>query len=320
MSFSGITPPPQPSTESLFDMNMPRTNQIHFNSIQVPLLNMSQYQQPWLPSTSIQQSLLIQQQQQQHIQQLQNQIDSNKNQILSQMQQSNSLSSSVAFYPTAINTAHKPDRFSTEYSNLFPNPSDISILNMQHSSLGTFSLTNQINNNFNKFNNLLLNESFENGSLYDDSFKLSLNNTLNNQRTKTIDIEEDEDNYFSFHQQEELNEDEIEDADEIELKFLKKNKKLNLDSQNINSHHRNILKFYEEEEKNIELEIRQDKELLSVLTQEAKLTRQLSVEQLMHFSHQYQFQKIKKNIENFDQDQDDTDLAVGFQHNLKAIF
>jgi hypothetical protein len=60
---------------------------------------------------------------------------------------------------------------------------------------------------------------------------------------------------------------------------------------NIDNHHHNMLKFYEEEEKNIEFEIKQDEKLLYVLAEEAKLTRQLSVEQLNYFTHfnqQYQ--------------------------------
>ena len=42
-----------------------------------------------------------------------------------------------------------------------------------------------------------------------------------------------------------------------------------------------------EEEENLVLEIEkvQNKELLSVIAQEAKLTRQLSAEKLMHFNH-----------------------------------
>jgi hypothetical protein len=55
--------------------------------------------------------------------------------------------------------------------------------------------------------------------------------------------------------------------------------------QNLEAHHNNIMKFYEEEEKNIELEIKQDEKLLFVLENEARLTRQLSVEQLINFAN-----------------------------------
>jgi hypothetical protein len=48
-----------------------------------------------------------------------------------------------------------------------------------------------------------------------------------------------------------------------------------------------MLKFYEEEEQNIALELRQDKRLLSVLAKEAKLTKQLSMEKLMHFTQDF---------------------------------
>lgn len=55
-----------------------------------------------------------------------------------------------------------------------------------------------------------------------------------------------------------------------------------------------MIKLYEEEEKNIEFEIKQDEKLLIVLEEEAQLTRQLSVE---HFAHlnQLDIAKNKKN-------------------------
>ena len=64
--------------------------------------------------------------------------------------------------------------------------------------------------------------------------------------------------------------------------------------QNLEAHHNNIMKFYEEEEKNIELEIKQDEKLLFVLENEARLTRQLSVEQLINFANIEADNKRKK--------------------------
>lgn len=61
-----------------------------------------------------------------------------------------------------------------------------------------------------------------------------------------------------------------------------------------------MLKFYEEEEHNIALELKQDKRLLSVLAKEAKLTKQLSMEKLMHFTQDFQ---------EMDEDCDDTELG-----------
>ena len=83
----------------------------------------------------------------------------------------------------------------------------------------------------------------------------------------------------------------------------------------VNTHHNSMIKFYEEEEKNIELEIKQDEKLLIVLAQEAKLTRQLSVEQLIHFAHLNQFDKKNKNInvrnnKNSDIENDENEVTI----------
>ncbi len=65
-----------------------------------------------------------------------------------------------------------------------------------------------------------------------------------------------------------------------------------------------MLKAYEEEE-NLVLEIEkvQNNELLSVLAQEAKLTRQLSVERLIHFQHK-KYKKFKEKTLNYNEDKE----------------
>lgn len=101
--------------------------------------------------------------------------------------------------------------------------------------------------------------------------------------------------------------------DDLEFEYLNNKNQTDLLNQsldnNLDNHHHNMIRFYEEEEKNIEFEIKQDEKLLIVLAHEAKLTRQLSVEQLKHYTHynsQYQMEKkkvktspLKKN--NFDE-------------------
>lgn len=179
--------------------------------------------------------------------------------------------------------------------NFFSNPSELSPFNQ-----------NSINQN-KAYNQGLLNESFENISLYDDSFHLH-NNTINNIKDKFANDLDDE-NYDRLDEDEDVDEEEIDDV--IEYEFLK-NKKLT--ERNAN----HILKFYEEEEKSIEMEIKQDKKLLSVLNEEAKLTRQLSVEQLMHLNHQYEI--IKKNsLKNTNENDENDDLAVRFFYLKKDL-
>ena len=80
--------------------------------------------------------------------------------------------------------------------------------------------------------------------------------------------------------------------------------------ENYDPINRNMLKFYEEEEENIALELKQDKQLLTVLAEEAKLTKQLSVEKLMNY---HQYQKFKNDlVEHGDkiEDGDDNELGV----------
>lgn len=61
----------------------------------------------------------------------------------------------------------------------------------------------------------------------------------------------------------------------------------------IDRHHNTMIKLYEEEEKNIEFEIKQDEKLLIVLEEEAQLTRQLSVE---HFAHLNELDYVKSKM------------------------
>lgn len=237
MSFNAT--PPLPNTQNI--LNLPQSNLSQL-SIQMPLFNMNQFQQSWLPtSTTIQPQTLLQQP---HNLLLQSQFDCNKTQTqLINIQNANTLTNS-------FNTYQQLNRFP---SNQFMNPTELSPFNtknMTSTNLENNYFTNPFNSNGN-FKNLgnLLNESFENCSLYDDSFKLSLNNTINNlqSRTNENDDDADDENFFNFNQ--DINEDVIEDVDEVELKFLKKNKILSKDANDLNSHHQNILKFYEEEEK-----------------------------------------------------------------------
>jgi hypothetical protein len=64
------------------------------------------------------------------------------------------------------------------------------------------------------------------------------------------------------------------------------NKKLSANNTEIFD--QNMIKFYEEDQRNMKYEIKQDKKLLSVLEQEVKLAEQLSIEQLIHFNQEYQ--------------------------------
>lgn len=145
----------------------------------------------------------------------------------------------------------------TSYSNIISNPSELSPFN---------------NNLANP--SQVINESFENTSLFDDSFR---NYTVRDQKQNDVDDEQGDDEY-----------DGAEDADEEDMddvlgyEFLKKTK---LSKRNANHRHDNILKFYEEEEKTIVMEIKQDEKLLSFLNEEAKLTKQLSVDQLMQYQY-----------------------------------
>ena len=75
--------------------------------------------------------------------------------------------------------------------------------------------------------------------------------------------------------------------DEFELAYLKNTTAKDSKFAMYDPINRNMLKFYEEEEENIAFELKQDKRLLSVLAKEAKLTKQLSMEKLIHFSHDY---------------------------------
>lgn len=67
----------------------------------------------------------------------------------------------------------------------------------------------------------------------------------------------------------------------------------------------NMLKFYEEDERNMKYEIKQDKRLLSVLEEEVKLTEQLSIEQLIHFNQEYQNIKNDFILQDMNDETDD---------------
>ena len=179
-----------------------------------------------------------------------------------------------------------------------------------------------------------LNDSFENGSMFDDSFKFNLNNFLANSagnENATADLldelkekeeeEEDEEYHDESNEFDFGDEEDDEEEDELEYEFLKENKHVRLHHNHIHHHrrpmnkklshhHKNILKLYEEEEKNIALEIKQDKQLLCVLAEEVKLTRQLSVEKLMHYNHQFHTQLNNDLIDEDDPEHDDNDPSV----------
>lgn len=173
----------------------------------------------------------------------------------------------------------------TSYSNIISNPSELSPFN------------NYLAEPARVINSAVLNESFENVSLYDDSFR---NYTVKDLKQNDMDDEQGDDEY-----------DGAEDADEEDMddvlgyEFMKKTK---LSKRNANHRHDNMLKFYEEEEKTIVMEIKQDEKLLSFLNEEAKLTKQLSVDQLMH----YQYDIIKKNVnkDNMVNDYENDDMVV----------
>lgn len=165
------------------------------------------------------------------------------------------------------------------YNNILSNPSELSPFN------------NNLANPSQVFNTGLLNESFENVSLYDDSFR--------NYLTKDAKQIEMDDEQGADDEEDDVDEEEVDEM--LGFDFLKKK---NLSKRNASQRHDNILKFYEEEEKTIVMEIKQDEKLLSFLNEEAKLTRQLSVDQLMHFNHQY------GNNDNMENDYENDDLAV----------
>jgi hypothetical protein len=211
----------------------------------------------------------------------------------------------------------------TNYASYLSNPAELSPFNSQQST-NLLGLGNTYNNNSNNptssnlFNsvksfaseqlyNMNLNESFDNVSIFDESFKLNLNTFLANAAGDRNDVSELIKNEEGEHVNDFDEEDDFEEEDEDEEYMLDEYEFLNTNHQRrqnklskkllnneMNSHHENILKFYEEEEKNIALEIKQDKQLLSVLAEEVKLTRQLSVEKLMHYNHQ--FQKLKNDL------------------------
>ena len=196
--------------------------------------------------------------------------------------------------------------------------------NYQNNS--NINATSHQNNN----HNLLFNESFENGSVMEDySYRFSrVEDNLNNKKINNnfkvdysfkvdLALEEDEaedddlDDYFENEN--------FPDYDEYTFKKIRKKKNtqkklIKLVSnqieakdefdENFDPIDQVMLKAYEEEE-NLVLEIEkvQNKELLSVIAQEVKLTKQLSAEKLMHFNHQ-KYQKLKHK---------ETDISTDFE-------
>ena len=141
-------------------------------------------------------------------------------------------------------------------------------------------------------------ESFDNASssLYDESLQ-------------NLFFNENKENFYKAYKNSNV------DDDDFEVSFLKnaanghfnnggngsKEAKSKLSKYNPTIK-RNMLKFYAEEEENIALELRQDKRLLSVLAEEAKLTKQLSMEKLIHFTTE--FQEMEED--------DDTKMSTDF--------
>ena len=191
---------------------------------------------------------------------------------------------------------------------------------MNNNSESYNSELNRIFNSNKLISNLLLNESFDNGSALDDSFKLGRIDEEEKCGAKERDDYEDDNEGYG------------DDEEEFELEFLKSNNETvsgkktenktkndeDEDDEDDDEEHFDpidqvMLQAYEEEE-NLVLEIEkvQDKELLSVLAQEARLTKQLSVEKLMHYNHQ-QYKKYKSDL-NDTEDGEDTDAGVYFYY------
>ncbi len=201
-----------------------------------------------------------------------------------------------------------------------------------HNNSSSINATSHQNNQ-----NFLLNESFENGSVMEDySYRLSrVDDNLNSKKINynlkvdssfkvDLALEEDEaeaedddlDDYFeneNFPDYDEFNYDEFTFKKLRNKKHQQKQPMQTASDQievkdefdeNFDPIDQVMLKAYEEEE-NLVLEIEkvQNKELLSVIAQEVKLTKQLSAEKLMHFNHQ-KYQKLKHK---------ETDISTDFE-------
>ena len=173
----------------------------------------------------------------------------------------------------------------TNGTNVFSCDLNTSLLSSMNGVVPSFQT-----NNFDTFPNVtnygfLLNEPC--GADLDDSFGLhKINekfNNLHNENEEEYEEEEEEEDDDEYYDEE---------INQINLEYFKTKRDVE-HRQAYDPLDEVMLKAYEEEE-NLVLEIEkvQNKELLSVMAQEAKLTKQLSVEKLIHMQHQ-QYQKFK---------------------------
>lgn len=182
---------------------------------------------------------------------------------------------------------------SNPYSSLFSNPTELSPFNQDQSHQQKMMPTATTNRQ--QSSDFMFTESFENGSIFEDVSKFELGGP---------------NSAAAFN----------EDFDYMEMEYMRNKIKSGIggiggmgNTTHLDTHHNSMIKFYEEEEKNIEFEIKQDEKLLIVLAQEAKLTRQLSVEQLIHFAHLNQFEKKKNSPfvkNNSDIENDENEVLI----------
>ena len=193
---------------------------------------------------------------------------------------------------------------STDSTNIFNCDLNASLLSSMNGVVPSFQTELSSNSRFNNFDTFpnLTNYGFlfnEPSGDLDDSFGLhKINENFSNLNKNNATTASD---FDCFDNEEEYEEDDDEYYDEeikqINLEYFKSK----------NAEHRQgydpidevMLKAYEEEENLVmEIEKVQNKELLSVMAQEAKLTKQLSVEKLIHLQHQ-KYQKMKsKSVQN----------------------
>jgi hypothetical protein len=143
-----------------------------------------------------------------------------------------------------------------------------------------FSLPYQQQSETNNLDNSMISVGVS--SIFDDSFPSFYNNNNNNDKQQSNQIESS--------------------VDHLEKEFLQKNSNSSSCSSKMSLNNNSLLKVYELEEKKANaIEKKQNKKLLSVLVQEAKLNKQLSVEKFIQLNHHYQF------IRNNEDDDDDDD-------------
>jgi hypothetical protein len=277
----------------------------------------------------------------------------NSNQSGGQNPPPSSLSNSFSLNKSTAGLASSIDSRNNNlpFANYFNQQNPSNMLLLDH--ISTFNNQNNLVNNssmktppgYNQNQIYNLNESFDNPSIFDDSFKFYLNHNLlpNNINTHTNNKQSNDSNTtFLLNNSDEINQllllndedDEDEDLDFVEYAFLNSaennNKAIKSDREiggvNNNvvngnnpklSRHQSILKLYEEEEKKIALEIRQDKQLLSVLEQEVKLTKQLSAEEkFIHYNQQ--FQKLKSGLFKNEDEEDEENEEEEYENNSNS--